>query len=220
MQDEIAFEHFIPPTDQMALSPPSTTASPDLSLSQHDGSRPSSRKEKSRKTRSSKQSPASEEDTPEIKSRVGSLHLSFHVSADHHDVQRRREQNRIAQRTFRERKDRYIQNLESHIKMLDASHKNLQASYRQSTDQVSTLYTQLIEAEGELEYWRCLAQPPTTPTGAGSSPSSATSPMIAHPMSLDPRSAMTPVDPNNSAHTGRRITGMPGMPHMQHGHFT
>ncbi|OKL56017.1 hypothetical protein UA08_08696 [Talaromyces atroroseus] len=200
MQDEIEFEHFIPPTDHIASSPPSTTASPDFGLFQPDDSRPSSRKEKSRRTRSSKQSPGSEEDSPENKS------------------QRRREQNRIAQRTFRERKDRYIQNLEAHIKTLDASHKNLQASYKESTDQVSALYTQLIEAQGELDYWRCLAQPPS----AGSSPSSAASPMIMHPSTLGPSSTMTPVEANNSiVPTGHaHITVMPGMHHMQHGHFT
>lgn len=194
MRDEISFEHFVPPTNQTASSP-SASGSPDLSLSQRDGSSPSPRKDKSRKA---KQSPTPEDDTPENKSR------------------RRREQNRIAQRTFRERKDRYIQSLETHIKMLDASHKNLQESYMQSTDQINALYTQLIEAQEELDYWRCLAHPPTTPI--------VTSGSVMHHQHHSSTETTTPVmTPDMHAsvtarHNGH-ITAMPGM-HMHHGHFT
>lgn len=81
--------------------------------------------------------------------------------------QRRREQNRIAQRTFRERKDRYIQNLESHIKDLNAKHQSLEANYKKSTDHVSALYTQLLDLQSELEAWRSFAHTsagPSTPS--------------------------------------------------------
>ncbi|KUL90166.1 hypothetical protein ZTR_02065 [Talaromyces verruculosus] len=185
--DELLFEHFIPPTDQMES--PSSITSPDFSLAQPDSHNNSysSKKEKSRKPRSAK-SPASEEDTPENKSR------------------RRREQNRIAQRTFRERKDRYIQNLESHIKLLDASHKDLQASYRQSTDQVNALYTQLLETQGELDYWRCLAQPSATPTTTTAAAMTST-PTIA-----------SPVEAHGRRHH-QNIPVMAGM-HIPHGQFT
>ncbi|QGA18445.1 hypothetical protein EYB26_006130 [Talaromyces marneffei] len=189
--DELSFEHFIPPTTDQMDSPSSIT-SPDFSVSQRDGhnSSYSSKKEKSRKSRSNK-SPASEEDTPENKSR------------------RRREQNRIAQRTFRERKDRYIQNLESHIKLLDASHKDLQASYRQSTDQVNALYTQLLETQGELDYWRCLAQPSTSQT--------TTTTTTTETMSATP--TIAPGEAHGRRHLHPNAPIMSGM-NIQHGQFT
>ncbi|EED22295.1 conserved hypothetical protein [Talaromyces stipitatus ATCC 10500] len=183
--DELSFEHFVPPSVDHMDSPSSIAAgSPDLSHPQRDGSSKScTKKEKSRKSRSAK-TPTSEEDTPEKKSR------------------RRREQNRLAQRTFRERKDRYIQSLESHIKLLDASHKDLQASYRQSTDQINALYTQLLEIQGELDYWRCLAQPSTTQATV-----TTTAPTI------------TPVEAHTTRHQRQHIPVIPGM-HIQHGQFT
>jgi hypothetical protein len=79
-------------------------------------------------------------------------------------LQRRREQNRIAQRTFRERKDRYIQNLEGHIKELNTKHQDLLMSYKRSTEQVTTLYTQLLDIQSELDYLRSTrAQDPSSP---------------------------------------------------------
>lgn len=130
--------------------------------------------------------------------------------------QRRREQNRIAQRTFRERKDRYIQNLEAHIKMLDASHKDLQASYRHSTNQVNALYTQLMETQGELEYWRCLAQPSANRTVPDTS---IPMHLQTHPSTSTP--VLSPTQPHNmqSILTRQHIPVMAAM-HMQHGHFT
>lgn len=107
--------------------------------------------------------------------------------------------------------------------MLDASHQDLQASYKQSTDQLNALYTQLIETQGELDYWRCLAQPSTTPTSAptaiGTSP--LPSPMTMHPH-LSTSRTMSPVEPHNmhtSVSTRHHIPVMPGM-HIQHGQYT
>lgn len=186
--DELSFEHFIPPTTDQMDSPSSVT-SPDFSVSQRNihNSSYTSKKDKGRKSRSTK-SPVSEEESPENKSR------------------RRREQNRIAQRTFRERKDRYIQNLESHIKLLDASHKDLQASYQQSTDQINALYTQLVETQGELEYWRCLAQPSATQTPTATTAAMTSTPTIA-PVEAHRRSV-------------HQDTSLMGAMHISHNQFT
>ncbi|CRG89231.1 hypothetical protein PISL3812_06267 [Talaromyces islandicus] len=153
IKKEIIFEPYIPTS---AMTPPSstTTPSPQMSLAKPSRTRSSSKKDKttSKKARAPKGGTASEDDLPEDKSL------------------RRREQNRIAQRTFRERKDRYIQNLESHIKDLNAKHQSLEANYKKSTDHVSALYTQLLELQSELEAWRSFAHHtsagPSTPSSS------------------------------------------------------
>jgi hypothetical protein len=63
----------------------------------------------------------------------------------------------MAQRTFRERKDRYIQNLEEHIKALNAKQQDLLTSYKRSTEQVNNLYTQLLDLQNKVEYLRSVS---------------------------------------------------------------
>ncbi|QKX61794.1 uncharacterized protein TRUGW13939_08950 [Talaromyces rugulosus] len=160
IKKEIIFEPYVPTS---AMTPPSSTStpSPQMSLAKPSRTRSSSKKDKTtpKKTRVPKGGTASDDDLPEDKSL------------------RRREQNRIAQRTFRERKDRYIQNLESHIKDLNAKHQSLEANYKKSTDHVSALYTQLVELQSELEAWRSFAH--TTSAGPSTpSSSSMQSPVI------------------------------------------
>lgn len=65
----------------------------------------------------------------------------------------------MAQRTFRERKDRYIQTLEERIKDMNVKQQGLLTSYERSAEQVNMLYAQLLELQSELEYLRSVKAP-------------------------------------------------------------
>ncbi|KAH8699109.1 hypothetical protein BGW36DRAFT_155137 [Talaromyces proteolyticus] len=165
IQNNSAFDSYMP-----TPSSSRTTPSPQMSLSRplHTSSS-SAKKEKlgSKKGRSAKTATVSEDETPENKSL------------------RRREQNRIAQRTFRERKDRYIQTLETHIKELNARQHSLEANYKKSTDQVSVLYTQLAELKAELDYWRTGAHNPA-PSETEAIPMRNTEAELTHNLQIHP----------------------------------
>jgi hypothetical protein len=156
-----------------------------MSLAKPSRTKSSSKKDKTapKKARAPKGGTASDDDLPEDKSSVcypTLLLLSITFSLTVYS-QRRREQNRIAQRTFRERKDRYIQNLESHIKDLNAKHQSLEANYKKSTDHVSALYTQLVDLQSELEAWRSFAHTSAGPsTPSSSSMQSPVIPVASH----------------------------------------
>lgn len=65
-----------------------------------------------------------------------------------------------------------------------------------------------METQGELDYWRCLAQPAATPTTSTAAVAMSTTPTIASPVEAHARS-----------HSHQNLPIMAGM-HIQPGRFT
>ncbi|KAL2793515.1 hypothetical protein BJX66DRAFT_225125 [Aspergillus keveii] len=66
---------------------------------------------------------------------------------------RRREQNRNAQRAYRERKEKYIKNLLKHIEEMNKKHVRLSDSYESLRQEALRLQDQVQDLKGQLEFW-------------------------------------------------------------------
>ncbi|KAL2824257.1 hypothetical protein BDW59DRAFT_162593 [Aspergillus cavernicola] len=66
---------------------------------------------------------------------------------------RRREQNRNAQRAYRERKEKYIKNLLKHINEMNRNHIRLGDSYESLRRETLRLQDQVQDLKGQLEFW-------------------------------------------------------------------
>ncbi|KAL3462119.1 hypothetical protein BJX64DRAFT_148502 [Aspergillus heterothallicus] len=66
---------------------------------------------------------------------------------------RRREQNRNAQRAYRERKEKYIKNLLKHIEEMNKNHVRLSDSYESLRQETLRLQGQVQDLKGQLEFW-------------------------------------------------------------------
>ncbi|KAL3492295.1 hypothetical protein BJX62DRAFT_203164 [Aspergillus germanicus] len=66
---------------------------------------------------------------------------------------RRREQNRNAQRAYRERKEKYIKNLLKHIEEMNKNHVRLSDSYESLRQEALRLQDQVQDLKGQLEFW-------------------------------------------------------------------
>ncbi|KAL2844422.1 hypothetical protein BJX68DRAFT_242982 [Aspergillus pseudodeflectus] len=66
---------------------------------------------------------------------------------------RRREQNRNAQRAYRERKEKYIKNLLKHIEEMNKNHVRLSDSYESLRQEALRLQEQVQDLKGQLEFW-------------------------------------------------------------------
>ncbi|KAJ0418821.1 hypothetical protein BJY00DRAFT_314499 [Aspergillus carlsbadensis] len=66
---------------------------------------------------------------------------------------RRREQNRNAQRAYRERKEKYIKNLLKHIEEMNKSHVRLSDSYESLRQEALRLQDQVQDLKGQLDFW-------------------------------------------------------------------
>ncbi|KAL3441776.1 hypothetical protein BJX65DRAFT_243692 [Aspergillus insuetus] len=66
---------------------------------------------------------------------------------------RRREQNRNAQRAYRERKEKYIKNLLKHIEEMNKNHVRLSDSYETLRQEALRLQDQVQDLKGQLEFW-------------------------------------------------------------------
>ena len=64
--------------------------------------------------------------------------------------QRRRAQNRASQRAFRERMEKYANNLGHQVEELHEKHQSLLQSYDKQADQVSQLNSYIAELSTEL----------------------------------------------------------------------
>jgi len=67
------------------------------------------------------------------------------------EIQKRREQNRAAQRAFRIRKEQVMERLKEKYAELASEHKNLQTLYKQLLEKTDILESQIRELTGELE---------------------------------------------------------------------
>jgi len=67
------------------------------------------------------------------------------------EIQKRREQNRAAQRAFRIRKEQVVERLKEKYAELVSEHKNLQTLYKQLLEKTDILESQIRELTGELE---------------------------------------------------------------------
>ncbi|KAL2840276.1 hypothetical protein BJY01DRAFT_218560 [Aspergillus pseudoustus] len=66
---------------------------------------------------------------------------------------RRREQNRNAQRAYRERKEKYIKSLLKHIEEMNRNHVRLSDSYESLRQEALRLQDQVRDLKGQLEFW-------------------------------------------------------------------
>lgn len=121
------------------MDTPSSILGPDISLSEGDNHSCYTER------------PASGENTPENRLRVCPPLLSRKFR-EVMVLQRSRERNRINQRKVREKRKIYIEDLESQIDSLEASH-------RQLIGQISDLRTKLLLTQKMLEYWQRVARP-------------------------------------------------------------
>jgi len=64
-------------------------------------------------------------------------------------LQRRRAQNRVSQRAFRERKERYVKSLERQLEELRQKHQKLLQSYSQKAEEAIRLNTRVAELGSE-----------------------------------------------------------------------
>ncbi|EED14008.1 conserved hypothetical protein [Talaromyces stipitatus ATCC 10500] len=69
------------------------------------------------------------------------------------NAQRRKEQNRLAQRAFRERKENYIQSLLHQIDEMNQQHMRLIESYQAAKNNALCLQIQVEELQRRLEAW-------------------------------------------------------------------
>ncbi|KAL2864387.1 bZIP transcription factor [Aspergillus lucknowensis] len=67
---------------------------------------------------------------------------------------RRREQNRNAQRAYRERKEKYIKNLLKLIDEMNRNHVRLSESYEAVRLEALRLQDQVLDLRAQLEFWR------------------------------------------------------------------
>lgn len=59
--------------------------------------------------------------------------------------------NRASQRAFRERKERYVRELESQLQVLQQRYKDLLKSYLEKTEKVAKLKQQIQELTAEID---------------------------------------------------------------------
>ncbi|KUL83937.1 hypothetical protein ZTR_06848 [Talaromyces verruculosus] len=69
------------------------------------------------------------------------------------DAQKRKEQNRLAQRAFRERKESYIQSLLKQIDEINAQYMRLVESYHTAKNNVLCLQVQMEDLQKKLDVW-------------------------------------------------------------------
>ncbi|KAL3470099.1 hypothetical protein BJX99DRAFT_240082 [Aspergillus californicus] len=94
-------------------------------------------------------------DFPDLRSSIGDIPsppTSNHGSAQDKS-KRRREQNRNAQRAYRERKEKYIKNLLKHIDDMNRSHVKLGNSYDALRQEALRLQDQVQDLKRQLEFW-------------------------------------------------------------------
>jgi hypothetical protein len=68
-------------------------------------------------------------------------------------IQKRQEQNRNAQRLYRQRKQQYVQGLLSHIDEINKRHMSLQSSYKALRHETAGLQGQVDVLKEQLEFW-------------------------------------------------------------------
>jgi predicted nuclease with TOPRIM domain len=68
-------------------------------------------------------------------------------------VQKRKEQNRLAQRAFRERKESYIQSLLKQIDEINAQYMRLIESYQAAKNNILCLQMQMEDLQKKLDVW-------------------------------------------------------------------
>jgi hypothetical protein len=68
-------------------------------------------------------------------------------------IQKRQEQNRNAQRLYRQRKQQYVQGLLSHIDEINKRHMSLQSSYKALRHETAGLQGQVEVLKEQLEFW-------------------------------------------------------------------
>jgi hypothetical protein len=75
------------------------------------------------------------------------------ISARPNIIQRRREQNRNAQRAYRERKEKYIKSLLKHIDDMNQNQVRLSESYETMRQEALRLQGQVEDLKSQLEIW-------------------------------------------------------------------
>jgi hypothetical protein len=68
-------------------------------------------------------------------------------------IQKRQEQNRNAQRLYRQRKQQYVQGLLSYIDEISKRHMSLQSSYKALRHETAGLQGQVEVLKEQLEFW-------------------------------------------------------------------
>ncbi|EAW11914.1 bZIP transcription factor [Aspergillus clavatus NRRL 1] len=99
--------------------------------------------------------PPAKESTPEEKSNVSIVPSvpSTGPSKLNCRYQKRREQNRNAQRAYRERKGKYIRDLLQLVDEMNESHSNLWNAYKTLQQEAVRLQGQVQDLKGQLELW-------------------------------------------------------------------
>ncbi|OJJ43604.1 hypothetical protein ASPZODRAFT_19326 [Penicilliopsis zonata CBS 506.65] len=97
--------------------------------------------------------------------------------------EKRRAQNRAAQRAFRERQKRHTQILEDQVSQLNQKHILLLQSYAKRSDEMNHLHDRIVQLQLEIEQLRAAAHnESSSPSSTASSPSSTDSPCSSrHP---------------------------------------